>query len=164
MQNILITGADGQLGSVLKSLAANYPEFKFYYTDIAELNITNQAAIDDFVSGHNITRILNTAGYTNADKAESDSEQAFLINGTAVGFLAESAKKNNALLIHISTDYVFGNNHFRPIVESASPYHSRYMRHQKLMVKKRLSNTTLTPLYYAPRGFTQNLAIISLKR
>ncbi len=122
MQNILITGADGQLGSVLKSLAANYPEFKFYYTDIAELNITNQAAIDDFVSGHNITCILNTAGYTNADKAESDSEQAFLINGTAVGFLAESAKKNNALLIHISTDYVFGNNHFRPIVESASPY------------------------------------------
>ena len=121
MQNILITGGNGQLGNELRVLSYDYPDYNFLFTDVAELDITNSDAVENFVAKNKISCIINAAGYTAVDKAETDTDRAFLINGAAVGFLSLAAKKNNALLIHISTDYVFGENHSRPIQETEKP-------------------------------------------
>lgn len=121
MQTILITGANGQLGQSIKKIARNYPDYKFFFTDVDELDITDKEAIKTFVHNNRITCIVNTAGYTAVDKAETDADRANLINGTAVAYLAIAAKNNDALLVHISTDYVFDGEHFRPISEEVIP-------------------------------------------
>lgn len=105
--NILVTGANGQLGSEMRRLGAVSPN-NYIFTDVAELDITNGVAVALFVKQHSIDAIVNCAAYTNVDKAESDAATAELINATAVGNLAVAAKEVNATLFHISTDYVFG--------------------------------------------------------
>ena len=105
--NILVTGANGQLGSEMRRLGAVSPN-NYIFTDVAELDITNGVAVALFVKQHSIEAIVNCAAYTNVDKAESDAATAELINATAVGNLAVAAKEVNATLFHISTDYVFG--------------------------------------------------------
>lgn len=109
MANILITGANGQLGSEMRELGATSSN-NYIYTDIAELDITNRTAVELFIKEHNIDYIVNCAAYTNVDRAEEDREVAELINTTAVEYLALAAKAVDATLIHISTDYVFGGN------------------------------------------------------
>ncbi len=105
--NILVTGANGQLGSEMRRLGAVSPN-NYIFTDVAELDITNGVAVALFVKQYSIEAIVNCAAYTNVDKAESDAATAELINATAVGNLAVAAKEVNATLFHISTDYVFG--------------------------------------------------------
>lgn len=109
MANILITGANGQLGSEMRELGATSSN-NYIYTDISELDITNRTAVELFVREHSINYIVNCAAYTNVDRAEEDREVAELINTTAVEYLALAAKAVDATLIHISTDYVFGGN------------------------------------------------------
>ena len=109
MLNILITGANGQLGNEMRVLGATSSN-NYIYTDVAELDITNRTAVELFVKEHSINYIVNCAAYTNVDKAEDDYDTAELINATAVENLAVAAKANDATLIHISTDYVFGGN------------------------------------------------------
>ena len=117
MTNILVTGSNGQLGNEIRMLQTVFPGYHFYFTDIAELDITNRQAIFEFVSGKNIHCIINAAAYTAVDKAESEPQKADLINGIATGNLAEVAKSLDALLVHISTDYVFSGTSHRPIRE-----------------------------------------------
>ncbi len=105
--NVLVTGANGLLGSEMRRLGAVSPN-NYIFTDVAELDITNGVAVALFVKQHSIEAIVNCAAYTNVDKAESDAATAELINATAVGNLAVAAKEVNATLFHISTDYVFG--------------------------------------------------------
>lgn len=105
--NILVTGANGQLGSCLRDVAAGSTD-NYIFTDVAELDITNAAAVRKAVSDNAVDVIVNCAAYTNVDKAEDDAAFAELLNATAVRNLAEAAKENGATLIHISTDYVFG--------------------------------------------------------
>lgn len=105
--NILVTGANGQLGSCLRDVAAGSAD-NYIFTDVAELDITDAAAVRKAVSDNAVDVIVNCAAYTNVDKAEDDAAFAELLNATAVRNLAEAAKKNDATLIHISTDYVFG--------------------------------------------------------
>ncbi|MBQ2878276.1 MAG: sugar nucleotide-binding protein, partial [Bacteroidaceae bacterium] len=107
MKNILITGANGQLGSEMRRLGAVAAN-NYIFTDVAELDITDACVVKQFVGEHAIDVIVNCAAYTNVDKAESDEATAMLINAVAVQNLAEAAKNANATLIHISTDYVFG--------------------------------------------------------
>ena len=107
MKTILITGANGQLGNEMRRLGAVSPN-NYIYTDVNELDITDAVAVERFVSENSVQLIVNCAAYTNVDKAESDEDLAMLINATAVYNLALSAKKADATLIHISTDYVFG--------------------------------------------------------
>jgi dTDP-4-dehydrorhamnose reductase len=127
MENILVTGSKGQLGNSIQALSDNYPDYKFFLTDVDELDITNPEAIRSFVESNQIGCIVNCAGYTAVDKAETDIKRANLINGTAVGYLAKSMHKRGGLLVHISTDYVFGGEHHRPVLENETPNpHSAY--------------------------------------
>ena len=113
---ILVTGANGQLGSEMRKLGAVSPN-EYIFTDVAELDITNKAAVMAFTQQNNINVIVNCAAYTNVDKAEDDEATAELINATAVRNLAEAAKAQDASLFHISTDYVFGADGNTPRTE-----------------------------------------------
>ena len=106
-KRILVTGANGQLGSEMRKLGAVSPN-EYIFTDVAELDITDKSAVMTFVEQSKIDVIVNCAAYTNVDKAEDDEATAELINATAVRNLAEAAKAQDATLFHVSTDYVFG--------------------------------------------------------
>ena len=105
--NILVTGAKGQLGCEMQRLGAVSPN-NYFFTDVAELDITNADAVMNAVKAASIDIIVNCAAYTNVDKAESDEATAELINATAVGNLARAIKEVGGYLFHVSTDYVFG--------------------------------------------------------
>ena len=105
--NILVTGANGQLGNEMRRLGAVSPN-NYIFTDVAELDITNAHAVMNAVKAASIDIIVNCAAYTNVDKAESDEATAELINATAVGNLARAMKEVGGTLFHVSTDYVFG--------------------------------------------------------
>jgi len=115
--NILVTGANGQLGNELRKVSCNYPNYCFFFTDIAELDITNSDAVNDFFVKNNIQTIINCAAYTAVDKAESEESMAMLINATAVEYLATACDKTDATMIHISTDYVYDGNANKPYSE-----------------------------------------------
>jgi dTDP-4-dehydrorhamnose reductase len=124
MKNILVTGAKGQLGNALQSIAAQYPDLSFLYTDREELDITDAAAVKDFFGRQKIDAVINCAAYTAVDKAEQDEEAAFLLNFQAPLILAEVSAEHNTAFIHISTDYVFNGDANRPYLETddASPH------------------------------------------
>lgn len=105
--NILVTGANGQLGNEMRRLGAVSPN-NYIFTDVAELDITDATAVSEAVKGNDIEIIVNCAAYTNVDKAESDEATAVLINATAVANLAAAMKEVGGTLFHVSTDYVFG--------------------------------------------------------
>ena len=115
-KRILITGANGQLGSEMRRLGEVSPN-TYIYTDVAELDITNAAAVAAFVKENSVDIIVNCAAYTNVDKAENDEATAELINATAVENLAKAMKAVNGTLFHVSTDYVFGNEGNTPRTE-----------------------------------------------
>lgn len=114
---VLVTGAQGQLGSQLQVLSSVYPEISFLFMNRQELDITDAQMVHKVISEHKPQFIVNSSGYTAVDRAEEESEKAYLLNATAVGHLAQSAKANNAKLIHISTDYVFGGQGNQPFAE-----------------------------------------------
>lgn len=105
--NILVTGANGQLGNEMRIVSRNSQDH-YIFTDVAELDITNAMAVEKIVNDNDIKAIINCAAYTNVDKAEDDYDFAELLNATAVKNLAQAIKKNDGILIHVSTDYVFG--------------------------------------------------------
>ena len=115
-KRILVTGANGQLGSEMRKLGAVSPN-EYIFTDVAELDITDKAAVMAFTEQNNIEIIVNCAAYTNVDKAEDDEAMAELINSTAVRNLAEAVKANDGTLFHVSTDYVFGADGNTPRAE-----------------------------------------------
>lgn len=114
--NILITGANGQLGNEMQRVAKTSSNH-YIFTDVAQLDITDREAVLRAVKDNSIQVIVNCAAYTNVDKAEDDSETADLINNKAVENLAIAARENDATLIHISTDYVFKGDRCTPCRE-----------------------------------------------
>ena len=116
MTNILVTGSNGQVGSELQALSANY-DYTFFFSDRDTLDITNKEAIKNFTQENSIDIIINAAAYTAVDKAEDDKENADRVNHLATKYLAEIAKEQNIKLIHISTDYVFSGENFKPYTE-----------------------------------------------
>ena len=116
MLNILVTGSNGQVGSEIKELSTNYP-YTFYFTTRTDFDITNKENIRNFCNENNINVIINCAAYTAVDKAESDIENADLVNRKAVKKLSLVAKELNIKLIHISTDYVFDWKNHKPYIE-----------------------------------------------
>lgn len=107
--NILVTGANGQLGNEMRIVSKNSSD-RYIFTDVEELDILDKKAVTDCVKREKIDVIVNCAAYTNVDKAEDEPEFAEKLNATAVEYLAEACNDNDATLIHISTDYVFGGN------------------------------------------------------
>ncbi len=107
--NILVTGANGQLGNCMR-LSAKGSSDNYTFTDVTELDITDTAAVEKAVMGNDIKVIVNCAAYTNVDKTESDADFAEKLNAGAVANLAKAVKANDGTLIHISTDYVFGGS------------------------------------------------------
>lgn len=109
-QIILVTGANGQLGSELQAISINYPEYDFLFVTRAELPIDNAELLREYFFQHAVTACINCAAYTAVDKAETETELAFAVNGEAVGRLAAICKVHDVVFIHISTDYVFNGN------------------------------------------------------
>lgn len=121
MENILITGAGGQLGSELRGLTKGDSGTNWLYTDIHELDITDAAAVEDYISAHGVTRIINCAAYNAVDQAETDTDAAIRLNVTGPMNLAEAAARHGIYLIHISTDFVFDGTKTSPYHESDRP-------------------------------------------
>ncbi len=118
---ILITGRHGQLAKSIKSLIINTAlDIEFYFSNKKELDLNCDSSIDDFFNNNNYDIIVNCAAYTSVDMAESEESLANQINHLAVRKLAEVAHKQNAKIIHISTDYVFSGNTTTPYIESDS--------------------------------------------
>jgi dTDP-4-dehydrorhamnose reductase len=117
MITILITGSKGQLGNEMQVAAPLFPSFQFIYTDVDELDITNKAAIQEFVSNNQIDAIINCAAYTAVDKAEDDVDLCYKINATAVQNLGEVAAEKGLKMIQVSTDYVFDGTNYKPYTE-----------------------------------------------
>ena len=116
-KNILITGADGQLGSEIRLLNSFFPSFKFFFTDIGQLNLLEKCNITNFIAKNEIDYIINCSAYTNVDKAEDEPQLCMAVNRDAVRNLAEAAS-GKAKVIHISTDYVFDGNASSPLKET----------------------------------------------
>ncbi len=117
-EKILVTGADGQLGKELRRMADLYPDKEFVFLTRKELSIDDESAVVAIFEKFSPSICINCAAYTAVDKAESERELAFLINGIAVGWLARAARSCNAKFIHISTDYVFDGNSSAPLKEN----------------------------------------------
>jgi dTDP-4-dehydrorhamnose reductase len=114
--NILVTGSNGQVGSEIKELSKDY-SYNFLFTTRDDIDITNKEDIKNFCQTNNINVIINCAAYTAVDKAETDIENANLVNRKAVKKLSLVSKELNIKLIHISTDYVFDGKAFQPYCE-----------------------------------------------
>ncbi len=113
---VLVTGANGQLGREMQRVAQGAGS-KYIFTDVAELDITDIGAIRKMVSDSGVDVIVNCAAYTAVDKAEEDVAMADLLNNRAVENLAMVAKESGAVLVHISTDYVFDGGAHTPYAE-----------------------------------------------
>lgn len=118
IKNVLVTGANGQLGQAIRKRADLCPSVSFFYTDIDTLDITDKEAVQAYLNKYRIHTIINTAAYTAVDQAEKEPDKAYRINAEAVKILAEAARGHTSRLIHISTDYVFDGTNHRPYVET----------------------------------------------
>ena len=118
MIQVLVTGANGQLGHSLQAGANRYPAFAFHFTDVDTLDLCDVEAVRRYVVDNHVNYILNCAAYTAVDKAESNEALCERINRDAVRHLGEAAQAIGAKVIHISTDYVFDGTNCRPYVEA----------------------------------------------
>ncbi len=116
-KTILVTGANGQLGNEMQVIAAKFPAYNFLFVTKEELPIDDADAVKKYFQTHEIDVCINCAAYTAVDKAEAEKEKAFAVNGDAVGTVAAFCKENNALFIHVSTDYVFDGTATAPYKE-----------------------------------------------
>lgn len=133
---ILVTGSNGQLGSELRELSAEYANYSFTFTDVAELDITDIKGLNDFFSKEKYDFVINCAAYTAVDAAESNQDMAFKLNTTAVDLLVEMAEKYGFFFVQISTDYVFDGEKNVPYVEEDVPIPSSTYGKTKLEAER----------------------------
>ncbi|MDD5992217.1 MAG: dTDP-4-dehydrorhamnose reductase [Prevotellaceae bacterium] len=119
--NILLTGCNGQLGNEIQLLEKDYRQHRFFNTDVAELDITNQLAVADFVGRNEIDGIINCAAYTAVDKAEDNKELCTTLNTVAPAYLAAAVEKRGGWIVQVSTDYVFNGKAHKPYMETDTP-------------------------------------------
>ena len=118
VKRILVTGANGQLGNEMRTLATAYPEFTFDFTDIGELDLSDAENLLEYCGRTMPAYIINCAAYTAVDKAEDDVELCYIVNQKAVENIANAAKAINAKVLHVSTDYVFDGTGKTPYNET----------------------------------------------
>lgn len=116
--NVLITGANGQLGTALQKVLPERLKAKLFFVDHSELDITNAELVNRYISENDISHIVNCAAYTNVDQAEEAKSNCSAVNAEGVKILALAADNYGAKVIHISTDYVFDGRHYLPYKES----------------------------------------------
>lgn len=148
MIQVLVTGSNGQLGSEIRERSASFPDFKFTFIDINELDLTDFEAVNNFFNRNNFDVCINCAAYTAVDKAEDEQELVFLVNYKAVENLAKTSTKEKVFLIHISTDYVFDGTNYMPYTEQDPPSPDSVYGHSKLKGEEAVSK------------FAENLIII----
>ncbi len=134
---ILITGANGQLGKCIRDISNHYPEYNFLFLGRKELDIVNKEAIRVLFDKEEFDYCVNTAAYTNVEKAESEKEKAFLVNEDGVKNLAKQCKKNNTTLIQISTDYVLMEKKEHPTLKKIQRIQLMFMEHLNWKEKRR---------------------------
>ncbi len=177
--NILVTGANGQLGTELRNAAASSPNH-FIFTDViclpgvetVSLDITNEDAVRLVCDSENVDVIVNCAAYTNVDKAEDDHTSAMLLNCDAVGNLARVASERCAVLIHISTDYVFHGDRAEPCREDWQTYPLGVYGSTKLAGEKEIEKAGCrhlifrTAWLYSPYGknFVKTMRTLTAER
>lgn len=132
MQDIIVTGANGQLGRELQQLAFVFPDYQFHFSDRTELDITNADQVNNVFGLIKPAYCINCAAYTAVDKAESEREAAFAINAKAVENLAAACKVNGAKFVHVSTDYVFNGQGIEPYSEESPTDPVNYYGESKL--------------------------------
>lgn len=118
---ILVTGADGQLGSEMQVFAKENPQHTYYFTDVHELDICDRQAVWAYIAEKRIELIVNCAAYTAVDKAEDNADLAYRLNCEAPKELAKAAQFHGAAMIQISTDYVFDGTAHTPYTEDCAP-------------------------------------------
>ena len=118
MKTVLVTGANGQLGSSIHARISQYPGYNFLFTDIDTLDICDKEAVRKYVLENDVQYVMNCAAYTAVDKAEEHEDLCMRINRDAVRNLGEAAHAVGAKVIHVSTDYVFDGTSCRPYLES----------------------------------------------
>lgn len=116
--NVLVTGANGQLGAALQKVLPERVKAKFFFTDHGQLDITKADEVGRFIADNDISHVVNCAAYTNVDRAEEDKAACTEINSEGVKILAMAADSYGAKVIHISTDYVFDGHAYKPYTES----------------------------------------------
>jgi dTDP-4-dehydrorhamnose reductase len=119
MKKILVTGANGQLGSELKELSSRYSQFEWVFADRSVLDLSDLTSISNTLDRIQPQIIINCAAYTAVDKAETETELADVLNHQAVGVLAQWSANHNCRLVHVSTDYVFDGNSNVALTEEA---------------------------------------------
>lgn len=158
MKNILVTGAQGQLGTELQQLREGLNDAKWFFTDYQQLDITHPQAVKDFILNNEINGIINCAAYTNVDQAETESDKCKSINADAPGYLAEMMQLQNGWMIHVSTDYVFDGKSFLPYTEDDTPNplniygKTKYEGEKKVLANCMNSMIIRTAWLYAPTG------------
>ena len=116
-QKILVTGSSGQLGSELQELAPLHSNYEFHFLTRTEFSLSEPATIEKIISESEPGYLINCAAYTAVDKAESEKDEAFQINSTAVGVIASACARHGVKFIHVSTDYVFDGSSHTPLNE-----------------------------------------------
>jgi len=137
--NILITGANGQLGNEIRILSAQYAGYTYFFTDIDELDICDKVSVRKYIDDNGIDLVVNCAAYTAVDKAEDDAEMSDHLNHLAPGYLAEAIQRRGGAMIQVSTDYVFDGTNYRPYTEEdptcpASVYGSTKLNGEKVVM------------------------------
>lgn len=137
---ILVTGAKGQLGTHIR-LSSAQSQHQYLFTDIDDLDISDLMAVKQYVAHHKVDVIINCAAYTDVNRAESDEESATRVNYVAVGYLAKVMAETGGLLVHISTDYVFGGNlNNTPCGEDEEPNPTGVYGRTKLMGEQAIAD------------------------
>jgi dTDP-4-dehydrorhamnose reductase len=118
MIKVLVTGANGQLGRCIKAVSSEFPDCDMFFASREELDVEDHRGVRYFFRKNSFDYCINTAAYTNVEKAESESDAAYSLNAEAVKNLSLACNENNTVLIHISTDYVFDGKSSRPYIET----------------------------------------------
>ncbi len=157
MINILVIGANGQLGSELKAISAQFNDLHFTFVDIDELDISKQDEVAEFIGRLKPKFIVNAAAYTAVDNAEVEHEMAYRVNAEAVNYIVKAASAVNAKLIHISTDYVFNGMSYKPYAEddetsSNSIYGSSKLKGEEYAISSGIGMVIRTAWLYSAYG------------
>lgn len=166
--SILVTGSRGQLGQSIKRCISHYPEYHFFFASRDQLDLSDDKSIKAFFKQQHFDLVINCAAYTAVDKAESEPDLADKVNHLAVKKLAESAIQQNAKFIHISTDYVFNGQHYRPYVEAdkvepQSVYGSTKLKGEQALLQIMPKNAIIIRTSWVYSEFGNNFVKTMLK-